>query len=121
MADARARPVDLAEERAERLDLRLPRIDVGRVLSYGVLLLGAAISLVPFLWMISTSLMSLGEATGGRLVPSVLHFENYFEAWTTAKFSTYLINSLLITGIPLAGELGVSMMAACAVARLEFA
>ena len=120
MADAAARPRDHAEEGAGRLDLRLPRIDVGRVLSYGVLLLGAALSLVPFLWMISTSLMSLGEATGGRLVPSVLHFENYFEAWTTAKFSTYLINSVLITGITLAGELTVSVMAAYAFARLEF-
>jgi ABC-type glycerol-3-phosphate transport system permease component len=120
MADAAARARDLAEERAGRLDLRLPRIDVGRVLSYGVLLLGAAVSLVPFLWMISTSLMSLGEATGGRLVPSELHFENYIEAWTTAKFSTYLINSVLITGITLAGELCVSVMAAYAFARLEF-
>src|SRR3989337_2796577 len=109
MADAAARPRDLAEKRARRLDTGLPRINAGRVFGYGVLLLGAAISLVPFLWMISTSLMSLGEATGGRLVPSELHFENYFEAWTTAKFSTYLINSVLITGITLAGELCVSV------------
>ena len=120
MADAAARPLELAEERPQRLDLRLPRIDGGRVLSYGVLLLGAAISLVPFLWMISTSLMSLGEATGGRLVPSVLHFENYAEAWTTAKFSRYLVNSVLITVITLGGELSVSVMAAYAFARLEF-
>jgi ABC-type glycerol-3-phosphate transport system permease component len=120
MADAAARTRDLAERPAGRLDLKLPRLSFGRVLSYGVLLLGAAISLVPFLWMISTSLMSLGEATGGRLVPSVLHFENYFEAWTTAKFSNYLINSVLITVITLGGELTVSVMAAYAFARLEF-
>lgn len=120
MADTAARPGQLAEPAARRLDLRLPRIKLGRILSYLVLLLGAAISLIPFLWMISTSLMTLGEATGGRLIPSQLQLQNYVEAWTTAQFSEFMVNSVLITVITLAGELIISVMAAYAFARMEF-
>lgn len=120
MADVATRPRQLAEEREQRVRLPLPRVDFGRLLSYIVLLIGAAISLVPFLWMISTSLMSLGEAIGGRFIPSQLQFENYVTAWTTAQFSRYLVNSVVITVITLAGELTVSVMAAYAFARLEF-
>jgi len=117
MADAATRPRDLAER---RLELRLPRINLGRAFSYGVLMAGAAISIIPFLWMISTSLMSLGEATGGRLIPGRLRFENYVQAWTTAKFSRYMINSVLITLITLGGELTVSVLAAYVFARMHF-
>jgi ABC-type glycerol-3-phosphate transport system permease component len=84
------------------------------------LLVGAAISILPFLWMISTSLMSLGESIGGRIVPSELHFENYLEAWAGAEFSHFLLNSVIITVITLAGEMTFSIMAAYAFARIEF-
>lgn len=118
MADVATAPRELSQER--RIFLRLARPKLGRLLTYSVLLAGAAISMVPFLWMISTSLMSLGEAIGGRMIPGQLHLENYVEAWTNAKFSQYLLNSLLITTITLGGELVVSVMAAYAFARLEF-
>lgn len=120
MADAAARPHELTRERERRLGFPLAQIKVGRVLTYAVLLIGAAVSVVPFLWMISTSLMTLGEATGGRFIPKELQFVNYVEAWTTAKFSQFMVNSVLITVITLAGELTVSVLAAYAFARIEF-
>ena len=85
-----------------------------------MLLIGAAISLIPFLWMLSTSLMTLGEAMGGAFTPSQPQFGNYVEAWSTARFSHFMKNSVLITGITLAGELTVSILAAYAFARLRF-
>ena len=36
---------------------------------YLILIVGAFISLVPFVWMISTSLKSLGEALGSTFFP----------------------------------------------------
>ena len=42
---------------------------VSRSLTYLVLLLGAAVMVVPFLWMVSTSVMTLGESNSGRLSP----------------------------------------------------
>jgi ABC-type glycerol-3-phosphate transport system permease component len=42
---------------------------IGRGFLYFVLLLGAGTMVLPFLWMLSTSVMTLGEATSGRLLP----------------------------------------------------
>jgi ABC-type glycerol-3-phosphate transport system permease component len=42
---------------------------IPRGLMYIILLLGAGIMVLPFLWMLSTSIMTLGEANGGRLLP----------------------------------------------------
>jgi ABC-type glycerol-3-phosphate transport system permease component len=36
---------------------------------YGILLLGAGIMVLPFVWMLSTSMMTLGEANSGRFLP----------------------------------------------------
>ncbi len=99
---------------------RLPKLSAWRLFSYAVLLVGAAISIIPFFWMVSTSLMTVGEAISGRLLPSAPQFGNYVEAWTTAEFSHFMRNSIVITVITLAGELTVSVMAAYAFARLEF-
>jgi len=92
----------------------------GRVLSYVVLTLGAVISLVPFLWMIFKSVMSLGQAMGTTFIPTQIHFENYVEAWQIGNFSEYFVNSILITIITLAGELVISILAAYAFARIDF-
>ena len=47
------------------------RVDLGRILTYTVLTLGTVIAIVPFLWMISGSLMNLTEATGRAILPRV--------------------------------------------------
>ncbi len=96
------------------------RIIVRYVFTYLLLIVGVVIAIFPFYWMISTSLMSLGEAQGTRLFPSSFHFENYVEAWKQAKFSLYLWNSVRITLISLIGELVVSTLAAYAFARIKF-
>jgi ABC-type glycerol-3-phosphate transport system permease component len=100
--------------------LQLPKVNGWKIFSYIVLVIGAAISLIPFLWMISTSLMTLGESIASKLIPSQPHFGNFIEAWTGADFSRYMINSVLITVITLAGELTVSVLAAYAFARMKF-
>jgi multiple sugar transport system permease protein len=89
-------------------------------MTYLLLSIGVVIAIFPFFWMISTSLMSLGEAQGTRLIPSALHFENYVNAWQEAKFSLYMWNSFRITFITLAGELVASILAAYAFARIKF-
>ena len=100
--------------------LRLPKFSGWRTFSYVVLLIGAAISLIPFLWMVSTSLMTLGDSITGQLVPRELQLGNFVEAWTGAEFSRFMLNSVVITVITLAGELTVSVLAAYAFARMEF-
>jgi ABC-type glycerol-3-phosphate transport system permease component len=101
---------------AQRVHHALP----WKIVSYVILFLGAAVSMFPFVWMVLASFMSLGEALASRLWPTTWHPGNYVDAWNGAQFSHYMLNSVLITGIVLAGELVTSVLAAYAFARLEF-
>lgn len=90
------------------------------IVIYLILGIGAFLSLVPFVWMISTSLKSLGEALGSSFFPSTLHFKNFAIAWQRASFSEFFLNSILITVITLTGEITFSVLAAYAFARIKF-
>jgi len=93
---------------------------VRNTVTYAFLILGVIVAIFPFFWMISTSLMSLGDAQGTRIIPASIHLENYVNAWKEAKFSLYMWNSVRITLLTLAGELTFSIMAAYAFARMKF-
>ena len=99
---------------------RVMRMITRHGFTYLVLILGALLAVTPFIWMISTSLMSLPDATSVRFFPTELHPENFVEAWREAQFAEYFINSVQITVITLAGELTFSILAAYAFARIEF-
>jgi ABC-type glycerol-3-phosphate transport system permease component len=45
-----------------------------RSFTYLALMLGAAVMVLPFLWMLSTSVMTIGEANSGRLLPRGARF-----------------------------------------------
>lgn len=96
------------------------RVVLNKAFVYIFLSIGAFISLVPFVWMLATSLKSLGEALTSRFFPTELHFENYAIAWERALFSRYFTNSVLITLITLVGSLAFSILAAYAFARIKF-
>lgn len=93
---------------------------IGKAIVYVVLVSWAAVAVVPFIWMISTSLKSAAEAQGVRFFPTELHFENYANAWEEADFAEYFTNSSLITTITLAGQLTFSVLAAYGFARIRF-
>jgi ABC-type glycerol-3-phosphate transport system permease component len=90
------------------------------VFTYLLLTVGTLIAIFPFFWMISTSLMTLGDAMGTRIIPPEIHLENYVDAWNEADFSLYIWNSTRITLLTLAGELTFSTLAAYAFARIKF-
>lgn len=96
------------------------RVDVGRIMIYVVLIIGAVISVVPFLFTVSTSLMNLTEATGRAVIPRVPQWSNYVKAWNDAKFSVYFFNSVKLAVITLAGQLVFCTLAAYAFARMRF-
>ncbi len=99
---------------------RLIQSWAGKFILYFILLAGAIIAFFPFFWMASTSLMSLGETIQRKLLPSVPQFENYVEAWSTAKFGKYFFNSVMITAGTLSGLLFTSILAGYAFARIDF-
>lgn len=91
-----------------------------KILTYLFLLFGAFLAVIPFIWMISTSLMTLAEAQGARFFPSELHFENYQTAWKEADLAEFMLNSVQITAITLVGQMTVSIFAAYAFAKIKF-
>lgn len=99
-----------------------PRAPVnwGKIFTYTVLIVGVVVMIFPFLWMLSTSLMSLSEVTFGYLLPTELRFSNYVEAWQRANFAQFMWNSVRITAITLAGQLLFCIPAAYAFARMKF-
>lgn len=96
------------------------QFNMGHLLTYAVLIIGAIGALVPFLYTVSVSLMNLTEATGGEFWPSTPQWNNYVEAWNDAKFSLYFMNSVKLAAITIVGELFCCTLAAYAFARMEF-
>ncbi|MEO8608230.1 MAG: carbohydrate ABC transporter permease [Chloroflexota bacterium] len=91
-----------------------------RALTYTVLLLGTVLAVGPFLWMLSSSLMTASEIAGGKLIPGELLFSNYPTAWAQANLAQFMWNSIRITVITVSGELLFCTLAAYAFARMNF-
>lgn len=93
-----------------------------RVMLYTLLLLGAVISLLPMVWMVSASLMPTGGANTypPRLLPETITFEHYAALFTRLDLGRYLLNStfvaVMVTGI----SLFINSMAGYAFAKLRF-
>ena len=87
---------------------------------YIILFIVAIVSIYPFFYMISTSFMTVGEATNQYLFPKKLMFENYLHVWTSSNFQRYTLNSLIISSIIVLGILFTSIPAAYSFARIDF-
>jgi len=87
---------------------------------YALLTTFAILAVFPFIWMLSSSLMTLGETINRRWLPDTPQWQNYAEAWEGAKFSEYFINSVIITLTTIVGLLTTSIFAAYAFARIKF-
>ena len=62
------------------------------IIPYIILFVMMIMSIYPILYMISTSLMTSGEAANQYLFPKKLMFENYIEVWTSNNFQNYTLN-----------------------------
>lgn len=88
-----------------------------------VLLIGFALfSIYPLLWLVSGSFKNEEEVFTPSLIPSEVDWGNYVQGWTSVdvSFGRYLLNTLLICGISVLGNVITTSMAAYAFARLNF-
>jgi multiple sugar transport system permease protein len=94
----------------------------GRILLYAQLLIGAVLSLIPMLWMISASLMPAGEASTypPRFLPREVTFEHYVALFTRLNLGRSLLNSAIIAFTVTAISVIVNSMAGYAFAKLRF-
>lgn len=91
---------------------------------YALLVLGAAIALFPFAWMVLGSFKDVRESNlfPPTILPRVWHPWNYIEAWTKppSTLGRYFLNSLIVSLVGTFGQLVVGVLAAYAFARLRF-
>lgn len=115
MADAIQADQSVIPASASRVRLRPERL-----VMYLVLILGAVLAILPFYWMVSTSLMTLGETIQRRWLPEIPQFVNYQVAWSEARFSRYFFNSVIVTVTTIIGLVTTSVLAGYAFARIRF-
>lgn len=93
-----------------------------RFFTYFILIIGAVFILLPFIWMILTSVKPSNEVlqVPVKWLPSKIQWQNYVEAFNSAPFFTYFKNSVIVTVIITCGELLTTILAAFAFSQLEF-
>ncbi|MER7080662.1 carbohydrate ABC transporter membrane protein 2, CUT1 family (TC 3.A.1.1.-) [Saccharopolyspora kobensis] len=75
-------------------------------------------SLVPFYWLINTSLKTGAELSSGSLFPTAPSLQNYLEVLQDGKFLTALGNSVIVGVVTTSLALLLASFAAYALARL---
>jgi multiple sugar transport system permease protein len=86
-------------------------------------MVGAFIMVLPFLWMVSTSLKTQADVLKQfppRLIPTTFMISNYSTALTSMPFDRFYFNSLFVSSAVTIVQLFTSSLAAFAFARLRF-
>ncbi len=98
------------------------RVVIGKILSYIVLLALAAITLLPFLWMLSSSLKLDKDVFRFPIewIPADPQWGNYVTIWTQIPFLTFFANTTKLTVIITFLQVATSSFAAYAFAKLKF-
>ena len=93
-----------------------------RWLAYALLLAGVGLVIIPFWYMIITSLkpQALIFEFPPRLWPAQVTLKNYVEALSKDLFGLYFLNSLFVAVVSTATSVLVSTLLAYAFARLDF-
>ncbi len=98
------------------------RSPITRIAMYAVLGAMSILMVVPFVWMLSTSLQSLDKVFRNDLswIPFPPQWQNYEKAWNAMPFDLFFRNSIFVAIAHTAGQVLTSAMAAYAFARLKF-
>jgi multiple sugar transport system permease protein len=93
-----------------------------RVLLYLLMIALVAIMLVPFVWMLSTSLKAQQYIleTPPKLIPNPLTFESYSGLAERMDLTRIIFNSVFVAALTTAGQIIISAMAAFAFARMQW-
>jgi len=122
--------VALSEERLTTLPPRaqssLSRVKTARLatnlIKYLLLFLIAGFFLLPWVWMISTSLKNPEELAVYPIIwiPDPIRWDNYLEAFRRAEFPRFLLNTMLVTIPSVLGALLSNALVAYGFARIRW-
>lgn len=93
-----------------------------RMLNHLVLVTAAVVVVGPFAWLVSTSLKERRDIFlfPPQWMPDPIRWSNYSEALTALPFDRYLLNTLIITGTSMVGQVMSAALVAFAFARLRW-
>lgn len=96
-----------------------------KIFIYSFLILGAVSMVLPFVWMLSTSLKSFAsvfifDITKIQWVPSPVYWGNYLDVWKVVPFARFYINSFFVCAAVTVAQVGTSALAAYSFSRLKF-
>lgn len=92
-------------------------------LLYGLLTLGAAIALLPFVWVLFGAFKTQAEimsAPGAWLPQSFGNVSNFVELFVNRMFGTYMVNSLIVSAATVITNVLFCSLAGYALAKIEF-
>lgn len=100
----------------------MKKIKVLNIISYGILVLGCLLTLIPFIWMISTSLKNGGEIYKLPItfIPESIRWDNYRTVFNKVPMRQYTINSVIVSSVITIGTIITSILAAFAFSRKNF-
>jgi len=113
----------MSDSGVARMPGRRPRRGITLpALRYLVLIVGAAIMVLPFLYMLSTSFkgQTYVLTIPPQFIPHPATTANYSQAWTENSLGRYLLNSLFVAAVSTVLSLLLSSMMAYAFARFAF-
>jgi ABC-type glycerol-3-phosphate transport system permease component len=93
-----------------------------KLVAYGVLALTVAVTILPFLYVLSASLKDQARLFSypPEWIPNPPDFSNYTELFSEHRFLRWTLNTLLVATVVTAVKLLIDSMAAYALARLDF-
>lgn len=93
------------------------------IIVHGFLIVGALVMIYPLLWLASSSLKPANLIFSDlSLWPSKIRLQNYVDGWRGAAlpFSSFFLNSFIVSGLAVVGNVFACSMVAYAFARLNF-
>lgn len=96
--------------------------DIRQIVLHAVLIICAAVSVIPFLYMIATAFTkdTYTMPYPPILIPKSFYLGNFIEAWTSQNFGRYFLNSLFLSVITMVLSLFISTLTAYGFAKMRF-
>lgn len=92
----------------------------GRLVAHALLVAGGAVMLLPFVWMVLTSLRPAAGVYAGFALEALEGFGNYAYALGAAPLLRFMLNGVIVCAGILVVQLAVAIPAAYALAKLPF-
>ncbi|WP_235988910.1 carbohydrate ABC transporter permease [Aquibacillus kalidii] len=101
--------------------MRIKKVTSKRFFIYLILSLFAIANAYPIVWMVLNSLKTADEFALDRIgLPEGFAFQNYIDAWNTANFGSFFVNSLIVSLVSVVITVFLGALAAYFLSRFQF-